>query len=297
MSPDEAIAVMRGPRNMHIICIDTTNRCDLACSNCTRLLANQDKLWDMTPENFRYALQSLKGYFGIIAMIGGNPCMHPKFAELCQIFVEEIPDKRQRGLWTNNPFKHEALAKETFGTFNLNAHGEKRAQAPLTRLTEHGKKNGNVVWTYLGNSIHAPLLTAVQDVYRDPDTMWEKISQCEINRDWSATIIQNAQGELRAYFCEVAASFDMARGGDGGHKVTAGWWRLGIEAFRDQVKTFCPGCGVPAKQKGVKDSLEMDVFTSSNADIALKQKGRHAQLLLRPQHDEHRVTKYGEIVS
>ena len=79
MNAEGAIPLMRGPRNMHIICIDVTNKCDLACSNCTRLLVNQDEFWDMTPENFRLALKSMKGYRGIIAMIGGNPCMHPKF--------------------------------------------------------------------------------------------------------------------------------------------------------------------------------------------------------------------------
>lgn len=295
MKFEEAIASMRAPRNCHIICVDTTNRCDLACSNCTRLLANQDNLWDMTPENFRLALQSLKDYFGIIAMIGGNPCMHPKFPELCRIFVEEIPNKFQRGLWTNNPFKHEKLCEETFGTFNLNAHGEKRAQPALQRLTDSAMQTGGIAWTYMGHSVHAPLLTAVKDIYRDEETMWEKIAGCEINRDWSASIVQNARGELRAYFCEVAASFDLARGGDGGHPVVPGWWNQKLTAFKDQVKTFCPGCGVPAKQKGVKDSDEKDIYTKTNADIALKDKKRHTELLIRPEVEERRVTNYGSV--
>ena len=51
MNFSECVSKMRAPRNMHIICVDVTNRCDLACSNCTRLLANQNKLWDMTPDN------------------------------------------------------------------------------------------------------------------------------------------------------------------------------------------------------------------------------------------------------
>lgn len=293
MTFDEAVSAMRAPRNMHIICIDVTSKCDLACSNCTRLLANQDKTWDMTPENFRLALRSLKDYFGIIAMLGGNPCMHPKFPELCRIFVEEIPNRLQRGLWTNNPFKHEKLCEETFGTFNLNAHGAKRALDPIKRMTDHAQRNGAIVWTYMGNSVHAPLLTAVKDIYRDEETMWDKISKCEINRDWSASIVQNAQGELRAYFCEVAAAFDLARGGDHGHAVAPGWWNAKIEAFQDQIKTFCPGCGVPAKQKGVKDSDEKDIYTATNADIALKDKTRHAELLVKPEVEERRVTQYG----
>lgn len=297
MTPDEAVSKMRGPRNMHIICVDVTNRCDLACSNCTRLLANQDKLWDMTPENFRLALRSLHGFFGIIAMIGGNPCMHPRFPELCAIFAEEVPEKLQRGLWTNNPFKHEDLARETFGTFNLNAHGEERAYPALERLTQHARQDQKVAWTYMGNSVHAPLLTAVKDIYAQ-DEMWEKITQCDINREWSASIVQNAQGELRAYFCEVAASFDLARGQDHGHPVLPGWWQEKIETFADQIKHFCPGCGVPARVAGSKDALEKDTYTQTNADIALKAKRRHVERLTNPLTGAgHRVTAYGELAS
>ena len=98
---------------MSIICVDVTNKCDLACSNCTRLLENQDALWEMTPDDFRTALRSLKDYPGIIAMIGGNPAMHRNYKELCRIFVEEVPERRQRGLWTNNVFKHEKVSNKS----------------------------------------------------------------------------------------------------------------------------------------------------------------------------------------
>lgn len=294
MKADEAVSKMRGPRNMHIICVDVTNKCDLDCSNCTRLLANQDNLWEMTPDNFRLAVRSLKDFFGIIAMLGGNPCMHSRFPELCGIFEEEIPNKMQRGLWTNNPFKHEELALKTFGVYNLNAHGAERAQPALQRMTDSARSDGKVAWTYMGNSVHAPLLTAIKDIYAEEE-MWDKITQCDINREWSASIVQNSAGELRAYFCEVAASFDLARGSDNGHPVVAGWWNQRIEAFADQIKHFCPGCGVPAKVKGTQDREEKDTYTRSNADIALKKKGRHAELMTRPMFDDHRVTEYGKI--
>ena len=291
---DEAVSKMRGPRNMHIICIDVTNKCDLACSNCTRLLANQDHLWEMSPENFRLALRSLEGFSGIIAMLGGNPCMHSRFEELCAIFEEEIPEKLQRGLWTNNPFKHEDICRKTFGTYNLNAHGEERAHPAIERLTKAARDDGKIAWTYMGNSMHAPLLTAIKDIYA-PEEMWEKITQCEINRDWSATILQNKYGELRAYFCEVAASFDVSRGGDNGHKVFPGWWNQHITAFKDQIARFCPGCGVPAKMKAWKDSDEIDTYTRSNADLALdaKARGRKVREMNRAEFDSHRVTDYG----
>jgi len=290
---DIAIGKMRSPEAMHIVCVDVTNKCDLACSNCTRLLANQETRWEMSVENFRLALQSLKNYKGIIAMIGGNPCVHTKFAELCQVFREEIPNQFQRGLWTNNYFKHREVIEQTFGALNLNPHNMERANDKLKDLHDVMiKQKGFHGGYYVGNSHHAPLLTAVKDLYPEKE-MWDKISRCDINKDWSASIIEN-KGKLRAYFCEVAASFDLARGEDHGHPVVLDWWKKPISAFSDQVKHFCTGCGVPARLRGNMDNEEIDTYTKSNADIAQKSlaKGRKIQLLDIENKLNHKVTEY-----
>jgi len=260
---DRAIARMRSPRDMHIICVDVTNKCDLHCSNCTRLLKNQTELWDMTPDNFRLALRSLKGFTGVIAMIGGNPCISKHFPELCRIFVEEIPEKRQRGLWSNNVFEYQELIRDTFGFFNLNPHGDDRGRKSLEKLKEMvpGAK------FFVGHSHHAPLMTAMRDLYSDPEEMWNIIPSCDINQQWSATIVQN-KGELRVYFCEVAASFDLARQQDNGFPVSDGWWNRSIADYGRQVKHFCPGCGVPARLKGHLDIQQTDTYSPCNADIA-----------------------------
>jgi len=258
---ENAIQKMRAPSQMSIICIDITNKCDLACSNCTRLLANQDAFWDMSPPNFRLAARSLADYPGIIAVIGGNPCMHPQFAQLCQIFEEEIPQKERRGLWTNNFFKHQEISRKTFGIFNLNSHGDERGIKSVTPFKE-------ISWFHEGTSDHSPLLTAIRDLYAEEE-MWKKISACDINQNWSATVIQN-KGQLRYYFCEVAASFDLARGTDNGFPLQDGWWRKPMNEFAQQIKHFCPGCGVPAKLKGHRDRDEIDTYSISNADIAEK---------------------------
>jgi len=269
VTPEAAIAAMRSPRDMAIICIDVTNRCDLQCSNCTRLLAQQRRKWDMTPDNFRLALRSLEGFDGVIAMIGGNPCIHPQFPELCRIFVEEIPEQRQRGLWSNNVFKHQDIIAQTFGCYNLNPHGDKRGVKSIMELR---KRLPNLPF-YEGSSYHAPLMTAIKDLIPDEGKMWDAIAGCDINKNWSASIVQN-NGELRAYFCEVAASFDLARGEDHGHPVTPGWWQQHVSAFGGQVKHFCPGCGVAARLQGRLDSEDTDDYTASNADIATNTRGK-----------------------
>lgn len=257
-----AVDKMRPPLNMHIICIDITNKCDLKCSNCTRLLVNQEHLWEMSPENFRLACKSLKNYKGTIAIIGGNPCMHSKFAEICEIFVEEIPNKEQRGLWTNNAFKHIDLCVKTFGGFNLNPHNVKRGVSNLKTLY---KKTGKVGNLYKGNSHHSPLLTAGKDLFEETE-MWEKISECDINKYWSGSIVVN-NGKLRAYFCEVAAAFDIANNQDHGVEVTVDWWKRPMQDFTNQVASICPSCGVPASLKGSMDHEEIDQYTKSNEHL------------------------------
>jgi len=259
---DIAISKMKSPSQMKIICIDITNRCNLGCSNCTRLLENQEGYWDMSPENFRSAVKSLKDYPGMLAIIGGNPCMHRNFEEICQILVEEIPDKARRGLWSNNVFKHTDLVVETFGGFNLNPHGDSKGEASLAEVHRRTNRKATL---YKGHSMHAPLLTAIQDIYGE-EKMWEMISNCDINRNWSATIIEN-QGKLRAYFCEVAGSFDVARKTDFGMEVFPGWWKLPILQFESQIKHFCPGCGAAARLAPTRDADNLDTYTKTNLDL------------------------------
>lgn len=287
-----AIAKMRAPADMKIICIDVTNKCDLACSNCTRLLENQEHYWDMSPENFRLALRSLADFPGIIAMIGGNPCMHPEFELLCQIFSEEIKEKERRGLWTNNFFKHQDIARETFGVFNLNSHGNERGGKSLLAFKK-------ISWYHEGHSEHSPLLTAIKDFFPE-EVMWEKISQCDINQNWSATIIQ-VNGRLRCYFCEVAASFDQARGEDNGFEVGPDWWKRGIVEFSEQIQHFCPGCGVPAKFAGPLDCEEIDMFSETNRDIAQKSLKKRRKIieiktLEQLNTSRHKVTDYSKFL-
>lgn len=260
---DRAIARMRSPSEMHIICIDITNRCDLKCSNCTRLLAQQPERWDMTPRNFRMAVRSLADFPGVIAVIGGNPCLHRQFPLLCNILEEEVPDRGRRGLWSNNLMGHEQIIADVFGFFNLNPHADERGMASMERLRALMPN----IHRYSGASRHSPILAAIMDVAETEEAGWDAISRCDINRNWSATITQNG-GSLRAYFCEVAAAFDLARGQDHGAEVREGWWKRPLVDFTHQIKASCPGCGIPARLPARLDHEETDDYSATNARLA-----------------------------
>lgn len=258
------------PKAKGILQVIVTNRCDVHwCSNCTQMIPHQRERFDMTPANFRKAVRSLRDYPGIVGMFGGNPVLHPQFDDLCRIFQEERADKRLRGLWTNNLLDKVDIAKETFGHWNLNAHGNERAAAQMKQHLPH-----RLVWGDGKTNAHAPVMVAAKDLIDDEQAMWATIEGCDINREWSGAVTQR-NGELRAYFCEVAAAWDNVYDEDNGLPVYDGWWREGMDAFTAQARRWCPDCGVSLRMKGHDDTAwTYDVSETHAATVTLTAKGR-----------------------
>lgn len=238
------------------ICI--TRVCDLQyCSNCTQLLPMRKDAMHMGVDVFREAVRSLKGWHGVIALFGGNPVVHPHFPEIVKILCEEVPNQRQRGLWSNNLMKHGELIRKAFyphGRFNLNAHASTKAAEEIDRwlpgkLIESSRSR---------KSWHSPILLNYKD-FGIPDAAWIKSREnCDINRDWSSAIVErldpNGVPRPYAYFCEVAAAIDGVRGTNHGVPAVPGWWRWKMDRFKHQVEQCCDkGCGVPLKRLGHLD--------------------------------------------
>lgn len=238
-----------------IIQIIVTTNCDiLYCSNCTQLLPYRQDPRFMSPRTFREALRSLEGWPGVRAMFGGNPCVHPQFEELCAIMREEVPDQRQRGLWTNHLRGHGPIIRETFypqGRFNLNIHCVEAAKVEMETYLP-----GIPIYGQGRPSRHAPILMAYQDL-GIPEADWVEMREgCDINQRWSAAIAERA-GIPYAYFCEVGAALDGIRGENHGVPAVPGWWRWPIEAFQHQITGCCDaGCGVPLRMAGHLDQDE-----------------------------------------
>lgn len=306
------------PGVKRIIDIDVTNRCDLFnCSNCTRGLIYQQKRVDMTPENFGIATESLAEWseqpptpnlklpgasHHVIAMIGGNPTFHPQFEELCKIFQKNVRKKEARGLWTNNLNGYGTLIRETFGFFNLNVHGvetaadEMRRDLPGVNIYGSGK--------HIKHSIHSGVFTAIQDFVGsaqipDEEKMWDIIQQCDFNVKWSGSIVQLAgDGKIYAYFCEMAATYESIYGHKTGIPVTRDWWRLPIESFNEQVKEWCPKCGVPLRIRGHADNERTDDFSKTHqplVQIGIKRKQKIEMHETLPDDYTHEATDYQQL--
>lgn len=218
---------------------------------------------------FRAALRSLEGWPGVRAMFGGNPPCHPRFPDLCAIMVEEVPDQRQRGLWTNDLMEHGQVIRDTFyphARFNCNAHADGAAAAEIDRwlpgrLIESSRSR---------HSWHAPVLMDRRD-YGIPDSEWVALREnCDINRNWSSAIAER-DGKPYAYFCEVGASLDGVRGENHGIEAVPGWWRFGMDRFAHQVTGCCDrGCGVPLRLKGHLDRDDTYDLSPSFASLTVR---------------------------
>jgi hypothetical protein len=291
MDSEQAISRMVAPsmrRNCYehggILQIWVTRACDKACFNCTQGSNLGGKPGMITPDQYREAVASLEGYFGIVGMFGGNPAMHPQFDELCQILRESWVPMNQRGLWCNHPRGKGSICRKTFSPkySNLNVHLDQEA---ATEFARDWPEAAPYVKGLDGDSRHSPVYVAIQDVIDDEAERWRLIADCDINKYWSA-MIGVFRGELRAWFCEIAGAQAMLHQHDTdypdtGLPVTPGWWRQGIEAYREQITYHCHRCGVPLRGHGdLAIGGKTEQVSKTHADIYKpKVRGREVQVV------------------
>jgi organic radical activating enzyme len=233
-----------------VLQIHITRACDLSCTGCTQGSNLAGKPTVMSLENFEQACISLKDYHGVVGIFGGNPTMHPKFKEICEILSDVIPFEH-RGLWSNNLRGYGELCRKVFNpsVSNLNVH---TSQAAYNEMKRDWPESNPIGLDY--DSRHSPPFVAMQDLDIPIEKQWELIQKCDVNQLWSAMICQ-FRGELRGFFCELAGAQSMLHEADPnypdtGLKVFPGWWRLPIDSFEDQIYKHCFECGIPLKGQG-----------------------------------------------
>lgn len=223
-----------------VIQIHVTRACDKSCYGCTQGSNLGGNPGMITLEQFEIAVKSLEGYWGVVGIFGGNPAIHPKFEELCNILRIYIPYE-QRGIWSNNPI-NESKAKAMRQTFNpnvsnLNVHLDPYAMELFSTHWPESKPFGldkdsrhspiyvamkdvlktycpncqgqGIMWDgYIYNSdIECPVCEGRKEIYAKGKA-WELISNCDINQHWSA-MIGVFRGKVRAWFCEIAGAQSM----------------------------------------------------------------------------------------
>jgi hypothetical protein len=207
---------MRPIIDMDTVQIEITNACVNQCSNCTRFCGHFKKPYFMDFDQFREAVNSMKGFPKMIGIMGGEPLLHPDFFKFCKyLSLLRIP-KEQLGLWTTFPRGYEHYREiicEAFGNIFLNDQSRP-------------------------DIYHCPILVAAEEVIPDRKEMFLRIEHCWLQENWSASI--NPKG---AFFCEIAAAMSLLFKGSMGWKVEPGWWKRTVKDYKKQIEEFCPKCG------------------------------------------------------
>ena len=265
--------------------IQITNICDLTCPNCSQGCNLVTHPQSMTLEQFEKAVISVKDYFGVIGVYGGNPTLHHRFPEICEILRAHIP-LEQRGLFTNGLSGHGKICRETFNPkySNLNIH------AKMDVYEEFKRDWPEALFNVKGfnHSRHTPSWVAIKDMEdMTHNEMVETILTCDINRYWSA-FIGLFRGDIRAWFCEIAGAQARLHENesdypDTGLKVEPGWWKLPYEAFESQMHKHCFDCGIPLRGFGELDNGPMEYVSKTHLPIyRLKNEGKKVlQLVTR----------------
>lgn len=199
-----------------------------------------------------------RGRRKVVGIIGGEPLLHPRFAELCEIMIEAVPQMRYRGLWTgiryeNHP--HRAAVDRLIGP---------RSSSAETSDESRGYLNQNL---HDKACFHQPILVAVRDVVQDEAAMWNWIDACPLPQEWSSAITPKG-----FFFCEVAAAMDLVFDGPGGLPVTPACWRHDIAWYREQIEQWCPRCGMCLPLEGRLDRDRVDDVSRGNLE-ALRRLG------------------------
>ncbi len=271
-------------RNQGVIQIHVTRSCDKSCFNCTQGSNLRGITWFMTPDQFETCCISLRDYFGTVGVFGGNPAVSPYFEDYCKIIQKYIPFSR-RGLWCNNPLGKASFMRGVFNpaVSNLNCHLDQNAFDEFKRDWPECNPFGQVQ-----DSRHSPVFVAMKDVIDNEETRWDLISDCDINKYWSA-LIGVFRGELRAWFCEIAGAQAMLHQADPdypdtGLEVNDTWWKLPMKAFTNQVIKHCHECSVPLRGYGElacsSDPNSKEQVSDTHASIYnSKKKEREVQIV------------------
>lgn len=247
---------MKSPADMKVIQIEITNACPMRCANCTRFCGHHTDPFFMDFETFRKAVDSLKGFRGIVGIMGGEPTIHPEFKKFMEYYRANVgyddystalhrPSadymrhvlangwhvdySNHRGLWTSitpRYYENFELIQDTFGYQLLNDHSHP--------------------------SMHQTHMVTRKEL-GIPDAEWVKLrDRCWVQNLWSASITPKG-----AFFCEIAAAMDATLGGPGGWPIEPGWWNRKPEDFKEQLEwcEMCSAC-LPMPSRDANDETD-----------------------------------------
>ena len=186
----------------------------------------------------------------VVGIMGGEPLLHPQFAQIVDIMVDNIPVEN-RGLWTGLDWQAPAIAHNVRKLLGDNPSTSTKP-TPGAGYLNYNPHNARVE--------HQPVLVAIADVIHDKDQRDRLIADCWLQKEWASAITPKG-----FFSCEVAAAFDAIFDGPGGFPIDDRSWRFDVEDFwLSQAARWCHRCGVCLPLPGRIDRENCDDVSRSN---------------------------------
>lgn len=262
---------MKEVRDKGRIQIEITNACRFSCTNCYKFVGHHSHPHFMELKIAKQAIDSLEGYPGGIGITGGEPTMHPDFAEICRYLRSKVPQSQRYLQTTGYKWKdYRSTIRKTFLASHIGYNNHRDVTAK-----------------------HHPMLVAIKDVVADDSLRSKLINKCWVRERWSALI--NIKG---CFSCEVAGSLDTLFNGPGGLPIEDGWWAKGYEHFNDQMESYCTRCGAALPQEAVALENDKDHVSISNykmlKTLRTPKFEKNRVLLVENQYSEQDIKKIAE---
>jgi len=220
--------------------VDITNACTHRCSNCTRLVGHHRKPYFMSFDDFKRAVASLKNYPKMVSIMGGEPLLHPMFADITNYLADNIGGPR-----LNNGVKPITDIIAYRNAYLSQTAGKKRGL--FTSMGSRFRDYLELIfetYEFIGlndhqhDGEHQAILIASKELPISEEVRRKNIEHCWINAKWSACINQAG-----AFFCECCASMDLLfNQGKLAWKVEPNWWTREPHEWKEQMY-WCDFCG------------------------------------------------------
>jgi hypothetical protein len=220
----------------------------------------------MDPDTFTRAVRSMDGYDGMLGIMGGEPTLHPNFAELVETYDRLWPHDREATTGRYLPIRDfgEHTAKNLSnvdcrrGLWSSLGDGYREHYELIQRVFPYQCLND-----HRNGSTHAPVLVSRKDL-GIPNREWLHYrNSCWVQRLWSSSITPKG-----CFPCEIMASLDALYDGPGGWPITPGWWKKEPKNFGAMLD-WCEMCGacLPLQPRIAVEGLH-DVSPSHVARLA-----------------------------